>query len=361
MIERGRALWARHRTALRPTIFLGGVLWDYLTLRIERTLDHLLLLAYFAGLLAVFAVQLRMERGRWVPGALRDKPWALEFAASFCMGALLSALGIAVLRATHPGPAALFIGVLAGLALANEVGAGAMRGVAMRFAMVGFLGFQLVSLVTPILFSRLVGVGWGLLGAAAATGALLYAAERGKSRKKSSWARDRLVPIASAAGGVAALLALIQLGVVPPLPLVLREAVLARDVTRSGEDYVLVEPHRRPALFQLLLGPPQISWAPGQSVAVYTAVFAPPAVDLVLYAVWEHYDPEHEAWVRTDRIAQSMQGGRSAGWRSWTRKRHVQTGSWRVRVETEQGREVGRIRFEIAQPEPLVESEAPVD
>ncbi|MCB9673476.1 MAG: DUF2914 domain-containing protein [Alphaproteobacteria bacterium] len=352
VLARVRAAWGRWRHGVKPLMFLGGVLWDYLTLRIDRTLDHLLLVTYFAWLVVAFAFQMRVERERWVPEVLVKRAWVLDLAASFCLGALLSALGITVLRATHPGPTALFVGLLLGLAAANEAGVTALRGSVVRFAMVAFLAFQLVSLVTPILFHTLVGVGLGLVGATLATGFLLFAIETGPTKRKKGWVRDRAVPALSGAGGVLALLILIWLGVVPPLPLVLREAVLARDVQRVEGDYALVEPHRRAAFLQILLGPPSITWAPGQTVAVYTAVFAPPDVDLVLTAVWEHWDDVQGAWVQTDRIDQQMQGGRSQGWRSWTRKRNVQPGAWRVRIETPEGREVGRTRFEVVASEP---------
>jgi hypothetical protein len=366
VLERVRVAWGRYRIVWKPAMFLGGVLWDYLTLRIDRTLDHLLLLAYFTGLLCAFAFQMRVERGRWVPEVLVDRAWILDLVSSFFLGALLSALGITVLRATHPGPAALFLGLLAGLAIANEVGVTAFRGIVVRFGMVAFLAFQLTSLVVPVLFGRLVGPGMGILGTMVAVSILLTAIERGpvdegsggrnrasrNRRRIRRWMLDRGVPIGASALSVAGLLVLIQLGVVPPLPLVLREAVLARDVKRVGGDepYAIVEPRRRAAVLQVLLGPPSIDWQPGQTVAVYTAVFAPADIELSLFAVWERWDDETGEWVRTDRIEQSIEGGRTGGWRSWTRKRHMKLGSWRVRVETPEGREVGRIRFEVTEP-----------
>ncbi|MEZ4322042.1 MAG: DUF2914 domain-containing protein [Myxococcota bacterium] len=350
VLERVREVWGRYRHITKPGMFLGGVLWDYLTLRIDRTLDHVLLLAYFVGLLVAFAFQMRVERQRWVPNVLVERAWVLDLASSFFLGALLSALGIAVLRATHPGPAALFLGLLLGLAIANEVGGTAMRGAITRFAMVGFLGYQLASMVTPVLFHTLAGLGIGLTGALVPTLALLAVIELGPSGRPDVWTRDRAVPLVASALGVGGLLSLVTLGIVPPLPLVLREAVLARDVQRVGTEYELIEPHRRSAFVQIVLGPPSITWSPGQTVAVFTAVFAPADVDLVLYAIWEHWDPDADDWKRTDRIEQSMEGGRSQGWRSWTRKRNVKVGSWRVRVETDGGREVGRIRFEVTEP-----------
>ncbi len=377
VLTRVRAAWGRYRIVWKPAMFLGGVLWDYLTLRIDRTLDHLLLLAYFAGLLCAFAFQMRVERDRWVPNLLVDRAWVLDLASSFFLGALLSALGITVLRATHPGPAALFLGLLVGLAIANEVGATAFRGIVFRFGMVAFLAFQLTSLVVPVLFGRLVGPGLGILGAGMISAMLLAAIDMGehqsplgrkKGRRGTSrarrrirrWMVDRGVPLGASALSVAGLLALIEVGIVPPLPLVLREAVLARDVQRVGGDepYAIIEPRRRAAVLQILLGPPTIDWEPGQTVAVYTAVFAPSDIDLQLFAVWELWDDDAEEWVQTDRIAQSIEGGRHGGWRSWTRKRHMRLGSWRVRVETAGEREVGRIRFEVTAPDP---TEAAVD
>jgi hypothetical protein len=47
----------------------------------------------------------------------------------------------------------------------------------------------------------------------------------------------------------------------------------------------------------------------------------------------------------TDRIPISITGGREKGYRWYTTKRRVQPGEWRVNVETEDGRVLGRITF----------------
>jgi hypothetical protein len=47
----------------------------------------------------------------------------------------------------------------------------------------------------------------------------------------------------------------------------------------------------------------------------------------------------------TDRIPISITGGREKGYRWYTTKHRVQTGEWRVNVETEDGRILGRMTF----------------
>ena len=54
---------------------------------------------------------------------------------------------------------------------------------------------------------------------------------------------------------------------------------------------------------------------------------------------------EHASFVTTDRIPITISGGREKGYRMYTMKHRVQTGEWRVNVETEDGRILGRMTF----------------
>ena len=59
-------------------------------------------------------------------------------------------------------------------------------------------------------------------------------------------------------------------------------------------------------------------------------------------------DKQGDRTFRTsDRIGIAISGGREAGYRAYTRKQRIQHGDWRVDVETEDGRVLGRVSFRV--------------
>lgn len=76
----------------------------------------------------------------------------------------------------------------------------------------------------------------------------------------------------------------------------------------------------------------------------YTAISAPGGLQERIYHVWLHDGRE------VDRIALDISGGRKAGYRAWSHKRHFPEqplGHWQVRVVTEAGQMIGTLRFRV--------------
>ncbi|MGQ0621355.1 MAG: DUF5924 family protein [Panacagrimonas sp.] len=84
--------------------------------------------------------------------------------------------------------------------------------------------------------------------------------------------------------------------------------------------------------------------AGGQGVTAFVAVRAPAGLAQAVVFEWHHGDH------LTDRIAAGIDGGREAGFRTWSRKLNFQgdpRGSWRVDLLTPQGQLIARMRFEV--------------
>jgi hypothetical protein len=65
-----------------------------------------------------------------------------------------------------------------------------------------------------------------------------------------------------------------------------------------------------------------------------------------IYHHWEWRPLKESAeFTTTDRIPISITGGREKGYRMYTMKQRLQPGEWRVNVETENKRLIGRITF----------------
>ena len=75
-------------------------------------------------------------------------------------------------------------------------------------------------------------------------------------------------------------------------------------------------------------------------------MFAPVTLETTIYHHWQHRQQEsNEEFSTTDRIPIAISGGREHGYRSYTWKQRLEPGDWRVDVETEDGRIIGRINF----------------
>jgi hypothetical protein len=140
---------------------------------------------------------------------------------------------------------------------------------------------------------------------------------------------------------------------IPPVPMAVREAGVYHQVQKTGDDYKLryaAPPWYRP--FARDESPFQYS--PGDTVAVYAAVFAPTRIKTGIVHVWENRADDAGEWQASDRIRYVVSGGRDSGYRGYTQKRNVSPGQWRVRVETDNGRLLTRVAFDVIRvPEPV--------
>ncbi len=98
-------------------------------------------------------------------------------------------------------------------------------------------------------------------------------------------------------------------------------------------------------------------------VYCFTSVFAPVSLDTTIYHHWQYRparsedDQNERPFSTTDRIPIEISGGREEGYRSYTVKQRVMPGEWRVDVETEDGRLISRVAFQVEEEEaPVMES-----
>lgn len=78
---------------------------------------------------------------------------------------------------------------------------------------------------------------------------------------------------------------------------------------------------------------------------VFSAVFAPADLDVVIAHDWSYYDETSGRWVDRGRPTFPIEGGRDAGYRGFSFNSGIEAGRWRVDIETERGQILGRVRF----------------
>jgi hypothetical protein len=135
------------------------------------------------------------------------------------------------------------------------------------------------------------------------------------------------------------------LNVLPPLPLALVDSALV-----PSRAQVIARYHEAPKIvpwYSRLRHAPVLQLASGQTLYAYSAVFAPTHLATQIVHEWEWLDPASNQWRTETVIAFPISGGREWGYRGYSFKTNLRAGSWRVDVETSEGRIIERLRFEV--------------
>jgi len=80
---------------------------------------------------------------------------------------------------------------------------------------------------------------------------------------------------------------------------------------------------------------------------IFSAVFAPTALNTKIMHKWQYYDKYEGVWVTVSEIPFSIVGGRDGGYRGYSFKKNLFPGRWRVDVITEREQLLGRIYFKV--------------
>jgi hypothetical protein len=80
-----------------------------------------------------------------------------------------------------------------------------------------------------------------------------------------------------------------------------------------------------------------------EPVYCFTAVFAPVDLNTTIYHHWHYRLNDTKPFMHADRIPIRISGGREGGYRAYSLKQRLDPGDWRVDVETEDGRIIGRV------------------
>lgn len=348
--------WAFTRPAHGLAMVAAGVLWDTLTLgRVDDTGTNVVLGLYLVVLGALLAMELRVRARLPMPAWLTGKVEWIALGGQFFLGSLLSAWLILFFRSTPPGLGWGFVSLLGALLLLTELGEDKARRLWLLSPLYFFCAYALALFAIPVATGWL---GWGvnLLAATFAAFASTPLAAL-TSFPLTGEDRPRWWALGGQVASWAALLFALTLGawlnLIPPVPLAAQHVGVYHDVKKVEGGYALSW-ERQPFPTSLWRRQDVVfRRAPGDVVHVFSAIFAPGGLALDVVHVWERKD--EDAWIfrweERDRLSYAMKGGREQGFRGWTKKRAVDPGRWRVRVETAGGRELGRVYFDVRNDE----------
>ena len=131
---------------------------------------------------------------------------------------------------------------------------------------------------------------------------------------------------------------------IPPVPLSVKYMGIYHAVAKTEAGFELT--YTRPAWKFWQHGDETFLARPGDVIHCYVQVFSPARFKDQLQGRGLLWD-EKRGWLPSDAIPLPVQGGREEGYRAVTSKSNFQPGIWRVKVETMDRQEVGRIGFEV--------------
>lgn len=133
-------------------------------------------------------------------------------------------------------------------------------------------------------------------------------------------------------------------GALPPVPLSIKYMGIFHDVQRDGDTYRLY--HEKPFWRFWHDGDQKFIARENDRIYGYVRIFSPTNFADEVFIRWL-YKTSSGGWETSDHIRIEITGGRHEGFRGYTYKENYRTGPWQMRVETRDGRELGRIYFEV--------------
>jgi len=320
--------------------FAGGFVWDGITVGRKVASSDLAIFAvylFLAGLVlflisrpAVVAGETEKFPKRFQAFITSKMPYAI---LQFLFGSLLSALFFLYFKSASHWLAWVLSALLGILLLSNEFLVDQYRRFTLSWALFGFCAMLLFNFALPFLLGSIWSVWFylsTLLGAALAY--FLYA----KSPKQIG----TIQPVSLIA---ALLMFAYSVDMIPPVPLVKRDMLVAYDIKKVDTSYYLTQ-QSSPWWNIWQKTSDDLVLNPNQKIFCFTSIFAPKGLKTKLFHRWQIYSKK-TGWQTQSNIGFEVNGGRDGGYRGYTFKQNIRAGEWRVLVETENGKTIAMHNF----------------
>jgi hypothetical protein len=352
------AFYNKHEHKVPALFFIGGFLFDVITLdRIDSLfslLQQVVYLTIIGILLVAEAHELfnRLQMPAWVQKMLGYR----EMAVHFLFGSLLSTYTLFFLKSSSIFTSSVFVGIIAALLILNELPRFQKYGLMMRFGLFALCLTCFFSYLIPILlrFIGLLPFVLSLLASITVIGFVIWLLRK-KQFDETFIRKEVAMP---SVGVLGLFLLLYSFQLVPPVPLSLTEVGIYSSAEKVDGQFKMGYTRDWWRFWQK--GAQTFRARPDDKVFCFISLFSPSHFNDKVQIRWLFKDPKY-GWGKTDAIPLAISGGRDAGYRGYATKANYQPGDWQVRVETSDGREIGRIYFEVVADTSTEEREVQYD
>ncbi len=360
MINRFKAFVRANQRYLPVISFMVGFLWDSLTLgRIDRLYDQVILCTYLSALSVSLYLFNLADDEKWKGTFIERYEPYFPLAIQFFLGGLSSAYVIYFSRSVSFSKTSIFFIILVILLFANEM---LKKRISNKYLQLGayfFVNFTFFTFFIPVLvgtMNQFIFLISGAVSLGTTLALIIYIYNASPSTRKE-------VGFGKILGVVIIIYALINtfyfFNLIPPVPLALDTGLVAHHVEKQENEYI-VSYEREPWYKFWKDNRHEFLYKPGDSVFVYTSIFAPSDFSKRVLHRWKWYNERASKWIVMDEIGYEITGGRDEGYRGYTYKTQIVEGEWEVDVITKEGLVLGIIKFRVKQdstanPERLIE------
>lgn len=340
-------LWEKYERFITGGTLLTGFCFDLIIAdRPDNPFNNILLLTYLlvaGGLIVV----LNMRQMRRLEEESPAEPMLLLLMMQFLFGNLSSNLLVLYGRSGTFAGSAIFFAILAAMLIGNEFMKSRYAQLRFTIAIYYTLVFSYLIIALPtFVFHTIEWWVFAVSGAASLLyiGVFLYAVYRFILRGK--YRLRHLFEVGAYVGGIFFAFNLLYIfNIIPPVPLIMREADMYHGVSYAAGTYTLT--YEKPQWYEFLRGTSgTYSLEAGKPAYCWSAVFAPTGLSTQVVHSWEYFNENTHRWEVKSRITFPINGGRNGGYRGFTAKA-VTAGKWRCDVETPGGQLIGRTTFDV--------------
>jgi hypothetical protein len=240
----------------------------------------------------------------------------------------------------------VFFLILVVLLLSNELLKHRISNKYLQFGAYFFVNFTFFTFFTPVIFetmTTLLFIVSGLVSIGCTLYLIRYIYNNSPSTRKeiTGW---KIALLIFCIYGV--INTCYYFNLIPPVPLSLQSGIVAYNVEKEDDTFFVS--YEQTAFYDIWETHDQtFNYTPGDTVFIFTSIFAPTDLKKSVQHEWKWYDPESSKWNSTDTIVYEVLGGRKGGFRGYTYKTNIWPGKWRVNVTTGEGMVLGEIDFTI--------------
>jgi hypothetical protein len=418
-IQRLQAYREEHAMAEIALFFAAGMLFDIVTLsRIDDVLSLVQQGVYLVLLAGLMVFEERERAKSWKPAGLLAKAWRFsEDVIHFLLGSLLSSFTLLYLKSSSGFSALVFMSILGGLLVINELPKFREKGPIVRHALLSLCMTSYGAVLLPVVFGFISP--WLFVAAVVLSCAAFWGLTRRLVRHTGD-ARAASSRVAAPAFAIQGLLvAAYFFGAIPPVPLSLQYIGIYHEVVPPGRaaktsgtatakspaapaggDSTTASTSGGTTTMSAGMAPVEASVAPRLQTSMFTGALPKSARTYELkhlrpwWKFWQHGDQDFAArkgdivycfarvfapngfkdaifvhwwlrgpdgWIDQGRARLDISGGRDNGFRAFATKKNYQPGRWRVEVETTDGRDLGVIDFDLFADDTTGEREFQID